>query len=133
MSVRTLLCAATIVPLGACQMAGPTYTPQQIAYDQQQLAAVIGPRLAHKPEACLIRSPSMDIRAVGNTIVARYGGRVWVNQVHGTCREASNGGATLVFDSSPGGTYCANSLVKVVDFGGATVGSCSLGSWTPYY
>lgn len=118
--------------LAACET-GPYPPTPPSAEDQRRLANYIGARTAGAPQRCIPAHSGMQIEAVGDQIVARWGGRVWVNQVQGSCRQADSMSAYLVTEPDPGGQYCQNSTWRVVSSsGGMTMGSCMLGPWVPY-
>ena len=75
----------------------------------------------------------MKIEAIGNKVVAEWGGRRWVNQVQGSCRMAGIGSTFLVTEADPAGQYCENETFKVMSTsGGLIMGTCTLGPWVPY-
>jgi len=133
MTARLLiLAAACAVPLASCNTA--PYVPQPPSpRDQQRLADFIGNRTPGPITRCIPAYSGMQIDAIGDQIVAKWGGRVWINQVQGSCRMADTPNALLVTEPDPAGQYCENSTFKVVSSsGGMIMGTCGLGPWVPY-
>jgi hypothetical protein len=133
MTARSLLLAlAASAPLAACNTAPYQPLPPS-PYDQQRLASFFGDRVAGPPTKCISASPGMQIEAVGDKVVAKWGGRLWVNQVQGSCRMADSPSAFLATDMNSAGQYCANDTWKIVsNSGGMVMGVCELGPWVPY-
>lgn len=133
MTARSLiLAAAAAAPLAACNTA-PYQPLPPTPYEQQRLASFIGNRMAGPPTRCIPYYSGMQIEAIGDQIVAKWGGRVWVNHAQGSCRMADSANNFLVSESDPAGQYCENSTFKVVsNSGGMVMGSCMLGPWVPY-
>lgn len=132
MTSRTHLLAASLLTLAGCNT-GP-YPPSVPTPDEQRrLADFIGGRTAGPPMRCISAASGMQIRAIGDKIVANWGGRRWVNNVQGSCRMADNSNNILRTESNAVGQYCENETFRVISTsGGLTMGSCMLGPWIPY-
>ena len=132
MTSRNILLAASLLTLAGCN-AGPYPASVPTADEQRRLADFIGGRTAGPPTRCISAATGMQIRAIGDKIVAQWGGRRWVNEVQGSCREADSMNNILRTESNPVGQYCENETFRVISTsGGLTMGSCMLGPWTPY-
>ena len=132
MNTRSALIGLSLLALGACQMA--PYDPgPRTAAEERRMANFIGTRHAGPASRCIPAYPGIQTEAVGDKIVAKWGGRLWVNQVQGSCRAADSSSAFLLTDRTPTNQYCENDVWKVVsNSGGMQIGSCMLGPWVPY-
>jgi len=131
MPVRFAPALLATLAVAAC---APTVDPAARAMaDQRALAEIIGTRMPGPVQNCIASAPGLKFDAVGDKIVAQWGGRTWVSTVDGNCRAASGGGAYLVTEPDPTNQYCANTPMRVVsNSGGMMLGSCVLGPWVPY-
>ena len=132
MNSRAALMGLSLLSLAACSTAPYTPGPPSLE-DQRRLANFIGDRQPGPPQKCISAYPGAQIQAVGDKVVAKWGGRVWVNQVDGSCAQADSAGAFLVTQANAAGQYCDTDIWKIVsNSGGMTIGVCRLGPWVPY-
>lgn len=132
MPAPRLFVLAALLPLAA-SCAPPLDPAARAANDQRELAAYVGARTPGTPQRCISTAPGMNMEAVGDALVARWGSRVWVNHVDGNCRAAASGNAILVTEPDTTNQYCENTPVRAVSSsGGMMMGSCVLGPWVPY-
>lgn len=132
MDMRILLIAAAAASLVACETMD--HRPQQrTAAQQQEYDQLLAGRVPGRPERCLPRQRSNDMRVIDDdTILYRDGRTTYVNKPIGSCTNLARGSYALV-TRSIGSEMCRGDIATVVDTStGTVVGSCAIGDFVPY-
>lgn len=124
----TLAAAAALAACSAVPPAPPS--PQAEMELRQQLAG----RIAGQPVECLPYGHSGGVEAVGNTLLFRSGGRIWLSRAQGGgCDELEGSNYALVTRSFGSSRLCSGDIGRVVDpTTGVVAGSCVPGPFVPY-
>jgi hypothetical protein len=130
MRLLCLLIAGSV--LASCTMSAQQPVPSgqaQTAYQR-----LIAGRVAKAPINCLPAYRSNDMVVVDdNTIAFNNGGTVYINHPPGGCPQLSSGHTALVTRQYGGPGLCQGDIAQVVDtLNRMTVGSCTLGDFTPF-
>lgn len=112
------------LPLAACVT--DRMTPQE------ELADVIGNRVAQAPVDCVSTSVLDQPRIIDNqTIVYRRTGTIYVNRLRAQCPGLDP--YTTLITEVRGGQLCRSDLVSTIDPGATIPGpKCQLGQFVPY-
>jgi hypothetical protein len=130
---RSLLLLCATASLGACSanmMQPDRSSPRQ----QQRLSRALAGKVAQAPVDCLPTYRSADMEVISDNTILFHDGRnrVFVQNPPGGCSPIGSGHYTLVTKSF-GTQLCRGDISRVVDLAaGMTVGSCAMGSFTPY-
>ena len=123
--------ALFVAPLAGCMAEPPM---EMSAQAQTEFAALIEGRVAEQPRHCVSRRDLRGNRSVGDAIVFEGPTRntFFVNRPTVGCPDLDSGRALIT--RSPSAQLCAGEIAEVVDTAaGFTVGSCTLGEFTPYH
>ena len=130
--MRIIMLAVTAMGLAACATAA--FAPaERTAKAQATYDRMLAGKVAGAPLQCLPRFRTDDMTVIDdNTILFREGSTVYVNKTIGDCSQLGRGGAALV-TRSISSTMCRGDIAQVVDnTTGIHLGSCAIGSFTPY-
>jgi hypothetical protein len=99
---------------------------------EERLAKALAGMTAGTPVSCLERRRETGYRAIGNTLVFRYGSKLaYVNRTRGGCNGVGPNEAVVI--QAGISRLCTGDLARVVDpRTGMESGSCTLGEFVPY-
>ncbi|KQN26885.1 hypothetical protein ASE86_06720 [Sphingomonas sp. Leaf33] len=99
--------------------------------DAAELADALKGRTAGAPQRCINASSLEAPRIIGETLVYRQGGRLFVTRAEGGC--PSLGGDPLLITEIYGGNLCRNDRFRTVPRGASIPGPyCRFGDFVPY-
>jgi hypothetical protein len=126
----SLLVAAGLV--SSCTMSAQEPAPSMQAQTKYQ--QLLAGKVAGAPISCIPTRRANDMVVIDdNTIAFKDGARVYVNHPQGGCSQLSQGHTALVTREYAQPGPCSGDVAQVVDtFSHMTVGSCTLGDFTPY-
>lgn len=130
--MRQLLLLPVLTAVAACA-ATPADQPRTLRAQQELDRYLVG-KVAGRPQACLPTFRRDETITIDErTILFRAGAnRVWRNDPPGGCNGLGRPGVSMV-TRTPTGQLCRGEIVQLVDLtAGITVGSCSLGDFTPF-
>jgi hypothetical protein len=101
---------------------------------QTKYQQLLAGKVAGAPISCIPTRRANDMVVIDdNTIAFKDGARVYVNHPQGGCSQLSQGHTALVTREYAQPGPCSGDVAQVVDtFSHMTVGSCTLGDFTPY-
>lgn len=118
--------------LASCTMSARQPAPN--AQAQTTYQRLVAGKVAKAPISCLPAYRSNDMVVVDdNTIAFKDAGTVYINHPPGGCSQLSSGHTALVTRQYGGPGLCRGDIAQVVDtLNRMTVGSCTLGDFTPF-
>ncbi len=129
--VRTLLSLALAATgLAAC---APYEARPVSAREAREFDEALSGRVAAPSVSCLPAYRTGNfVASRDGAMLFRDGATTYLTQTGGGCDRFSDNGYTLVTESFGGG-LCRGTIARVVDLhSGATVGSCTIGDFTPF-
>lgn len=118
-----------ILPLLA--LAGCTASSTGGQSDTAELADALKGRVAEPPQRCINASSLEAPRIIGETLVYRQGGRLFVTRAEGGCPSLI--GDPLLITEIYGGNLCRNDRFRTVPRGTSIPGpTCRFGDFVPY-
>jgi hypothetical protein len=130
--MRILCCLIAGSALGSCTMSPQAPVPN--AQAQTTYQRLVDGRVAKAPISCLATYRANDMVVVDdNTVAFRDAGTVYINHPPGGCPQLSSGHTALLTKQYGGPGLCRGDIAEVVDtLNRMTVGSCTLGDFTPF-
>jgi|SRR6478672_4147979 hypothetical protein len=131
--MRGISLLAAGAALASCTMSAQAPAPNMQAQTKYQ--QLLAGKVALAPISCLPTRKANDMQVIDeNTIAFRDGSnRVYINHPAGGCNQLSQGHTALVTHQIGEEGPCRGDVAQVVDtLSHMTLGSCSLGDFTPY-
>lgn len=120
--------------LASCSYAPPAAAPLMTAQAQAKLSQLLAGKVAGQPQSCLPPQGADDMVVIDEYTIAYRDGvsRVWINKPLGPCSGLGRPSYSLLTRRT-GSSLCSGDIAQVVDITtDTTIGSCSLGEFTPY-